>query len=73
MKLGDREIRNFSIPYVIAEIGSNHNGDMNLARKMIDAAKTCGCDAVKFQSWTPESLIAQKEYDLNLQYDDLVL
>lgn len=70
MKLGDREIRNFSIPYVIAEIGSNHNGDMNLARKMIDAAKTCGCDAVKFQSWTPESLIAQKEYDLNLQYDD---
>ena len=70
MKLGDREIRNFSIPYIIAEIGSNHNGDMNLARKMIDAAKTCGCDAVKFQSWTPESLIAQAEYDRNQQYDD---
>ena len=70
MKLGDREIKDFSIPYVIAEIGSNHNGDMNLARKMIDSAKSCGCDAVKFQSWTPESLIAQEEYDRNQHYDD---
>ncbi|MBU4198418.1 MAG: N-acetylneuraminate synthase family protein [Kiritimatiellae bacterium] len=70
MKLGDREVKDFSIPYIIAEIGANHNGDMNLARKMIDSAKSCGCDAVKFQSWTPDSLIAQEEYDRNQQYDD---
>lgn len=35
--------------YVIAEIGANHNGDMSLARELIDAAKECGADAVKFQ------------------------
>lgn len=70
MKLGNREVKSFSIPYVIAEIGANHNGDMNLAKKMIDSAKQCGCDAVKFQSWTPDSLIAKEEYDRNQQYND---
>lgn len=70
MKLGNREIKDFSMPYIIAEIGSNHNGDMDLARKLIDAAKSCGCDAVKFQSWTPDSLICQEEYDRNQKYDD---
>jgi sialic acid synthase SpsE len=70
MKLGDREIKDFSIPYVIAEIGANHNGDMDLAKGMIDSAKSCGCDAVKFQSWTPKSLIAEEEYERNRQYND---
>ncbi|MBW2003488.1 MAG: N-acetylneuraminate synthase family protein [Deltaproteobacteria bacterium] len=70
MKLGDKEVKDFGVPYIIAEIGANHNGDMDLARKMIDSAKACGCDAVKFQSWTPDSLVAQEEYDRNQQYDD---
>ena len=70
MNLGGREVKDFSIPYIIAEIGANHNGDMDLARKMIDSAKSCGCDAVKFQSWTPKSLIAQEEYDCNQHYED---
>ena len=70
MKLGNREVKDFSIPYIIAEIGANHNGDMDLAKKMIDSAKQCGCDAVKFQSWTPDSLIAKEEYDRNQQYND---
>ena len=70
MKLGNREVKDFTIPYIIAEIGANHNGDMNLAKKMIDSAKQCGCDAVKFQSWTPDSLIAKEEYERNQQYDD---
>lgn len=35
--------------FVIAEIGINHNGDINIAKKLIDMAKSCGCDAVKFQ------------------------
>ena len=70
MKFGDREVKDFSIPYVIAEIGANHNGDMDLARRMIDSAKSCGCDAVKFQSWTPDSLVSQEEYDRNKQYND---
>lgn len=66
----NKEIFNFSQPYIIAEIGANHNGDMDLAKKMIDSAVDCGCDAVKFQSWTPQSLIAKEEYDRNQVYDD---
>ncbi len=42
--------------YVIAEIGSNHNRDIGTAKKLIDAAKEAGCDAVKFQSYTAEGL-----------------
>jgi len=45
--------------YVIAEIGVNHNGDMQLARQMIDAAKASGADAVKFQTFTAETLVSQ--------------
>ena len=36
-------------PFLIAEIGINHNGSLNLAKKLIDTAKDCGFDAVKFQ------------------------
>ena len=35
--------------FIIAEIGINHNGDMGICKKLIDAAKNAGCDAVKFQ------------------------
>jgi sialic acid synthase SpsE len=69
-KIGNKEIYNFSKPYIIAEIGANHNGDMDLAKKMIDSAVLCGADAVKFQSWSPKSLIAKEEYDRNQKYDD---
>lgn len=40
--------------YVIAEIGLNHNGDVDIAKKLIDVAATAGADAVKFQKRTPE-------------------
>lgn len=45
--------------FLIAEIGVNHNGDMQLARRMIDAAKSSGADAVKFQTFTAEALVSQ--------------
>lgn len=57
-------------PYIIAEVGSNHNGDVELARKLIDAAKSCGADAVKFQSWRKDSLISKAEYARNTTYAD---
>ena len=38
--------------YIIAEIGINHNGDLNIAKKLIDVAVISGCDAVKFQKRT---------------------
>ena len=49
-------------PYVIAELGSNHNGDMAIAKKLIDAAKKSGADCVKFQSWSKENGV-NKAYD----------
>jgi len=70
MKIGNQEVEDFSKPYIIAEIGATHNGDMDLAKEIIDSAKQCGCDAVKFQSWTPDSLIAKEEYDRNQHYHD---
>ncbi len=64
------ELRNFGKPFIIAEIGANHNGDMNLAKEIIDAAKSCGCDAVKFQSFSDKSLICKAEYEANTKYRD---
>lgn len=57
--------KEFDRPYVIAEIGANHNGDMELAKKMIDVAKECGADCVKFQSWSKDSIFSKKVYDDN--------
>lgn len=44
---------------VVAEIGCNHNGDVNLARKMMKIAKESGASAVKFQSFVPEKLVTR--------------
>jgi N-acetylneuraminate synthase len=49
--------------YCIAEIGINHNGDMNLAKELIDTAKNTGCDAVKFQKRTIEEVYTAEELD----------
>jgi N-acetylneuraminate synthase len=47
--------------YIAAEIGINHNGDLNVARKLIDAAARAGCDAVKFQKRTPEVCVPPEQ------------
>lgn len=49
--------------YFIAEIGLNHNGDLNLAKQLIDVAKASGCDAVKFQKRTPEQCVPKEMRD----------
>ncbi len=69
-KFGDVEVGPGKPPYIIAEVGSNHNGDMQLCRQMIDAAAAAGAHAVKFQSWTDTSLIAEEEYARNTEYSD---
>ncbi|MBX3456302.1 N-acetylneuraminate synthase family protein [Ferrovibrio sp.] len=51
-------------PYIIAEIGANHNGDMELARQLVDSAKAAGADAVKFQSWDT-TIFSKSVYDKN--------
>jgi N-acetylneuraminate synthase len=47
--------------YIIAEIGINHNGDINIAKRLIDVAAAAGCDAVKFQKRTPELCVPEKQ------------
>ncbi len=58
-------IGNQKKPYIIAEVNSSHNGDLELAKRMILEAKACGCSCVKFQSWTEESLYAKTYYKEN--------
>jgi N-acetylneuraminate synthase len=47
--------------FVVAEIGINHNGDLDIARRLIDAAKDAGADAVKFQKRTVEVVYTEEE------------
>lgn len=65
MNFRGKKIANFATPYVVAEIGANHNGDVDLARELIRAAKRAGCDCAKFQSWTKDSIFARQVYDEN--------
>ena len=44
---------------IVAEIGCNHNGSVELAKKMMKKAKEAGADAVKFQSFVPENLVSR--------------
>ena len=48
--------------YVVAEIGVNWDGDFKLAKEMMENAKKCGCDAVKFQSYNPDSVKEHPKY-----------
>jgi N-acetylneuraminate synthase len=52
-------------PYIVAELNSSHNGKVETAMKMIDSAVECGCDCVKFQSWSAESLYSEEYYKDN--------
>ena len=61
MKLGNKKLTHDGPSYIIAEIGINHNGDLNIAKKLIDVAKKAGCDAVKFQKRNPEVCVPEKQ------------
>ncbi|UCE60444.1 MAG: N-acetylneuraminate synthase [Phycisphaerales bacterium] len=72
--IGNREIGSESPCFIIAEAGVNHNGDLALARQLVDAAVAAGADAVKFQTWVTEKLVTPDvrlaEYqEHNLAYD----
>src|SRR5512133_883092 len=54
VKLGNKMVGDGHPAYVIAEIGINHNGDIGIAKQIIDAAVHSGADAVKFQKRTPD-------------------
>ena len=47
--------------YIIAEIGINHNGDLTIAKELIDIAKVAGCDVVKFQKRNTDVCVPLQE------------
>ena len=55
-EIGDRAIGPSEPTYVIAEAGSNHNGNLDTAKELIDVAADAGADAVKFQTFRAEDL-----------------
>jgi len=59
--------RDVSRAYLIAEIGVNHNGDIDLAKQLIDIAKIAGADAVKFQTFSADSLVSPGTPKVNYQ------
>ena len=67
VKIGEKIVGDSYPVFVTAEIGINHNGDMKVAKKLIDLAVLAGCDAVKFQKrtvevvYTPEELAKPRE------------
>jgi N-acetylneuraminate synthase len=68
--IGKFELKNYGEPYIIAEIGANHNGSIDLAKKMIVLAKEKGANCVKFQSWTKDSIFSKVVYDQNYFLND---
>lgn len=64
VKIGERLVGEGYPVFVVAEIGINHNGDLAIAKKLIDAAKEAGCDAVKFQKRTPDICVPPEQRDL---------
>jgi sialic acid synthase SpsE len=66
IKLNDAsELSNFGKPYVIAEMNTSHFGKIETAKEMIQEAKNSGCNCVKFQSWTTDTLYSKTYYDEN--------
>lgn len=63
--ISGRELSDYGRPYFVAEVNSSHNGNVEVAKQMIAAAAEAGCDCVKFQSWSAESLYSQSYYKDN--------
>ncbi|MHA7733138.1 N-acetylneuraminate synthase family protein [Nitrosopumilus sp. S6] len=63
VKIGNKTIGDGYPCYIIAEIGSNFDGNLAKAKKLIKLAKSCGADAAKFQAFKTENLIAKKGFE----------
>lgn len=63
LKLGKRIVGDGHPAYIVGEIGINHNGDLEIAKQLIDLAKWAGVDAVKFQKRTPELAVPADQRD----------
>lgn len=79
IRIGDRELGAGRPVFVIAEAGCNHENDFDRAKEMVAAAAQAGADAVKFQTFNPDTLVtrdAPKFWDIpgpgNTQYEEFV-
>jgi N-acetylneuraminate synthase len=61
VSVGNKQLGPGQPCYIIAEIGINHNGEVDLAKRLISIAAASGCDAVKFQKRTPEICVPQAQ------------
>lgn len=69
IRIGDRWVGPDDAPYFIAEVGSNFDGSLAEAKRLVDAAKEARADAVKFQSFTAETLVSGPSFnDLKIGY-----
>ena len=77
VKIGNKIVGHNQRCYIVAEIGINHNGSLDIAKKLIDVAVDSGCDAVKFQKrtidvvYTPEDLARLRENPFGTTNGDL--
>jgi N-acetylneuraminate synthase len=63
-KVGKINIGDGHPVFIVAEIGINHNGSLDVAKKLIESAKAAGCDAVKFQKRTPEICVPKDQWNI---------
>lgn len=59
IKIGDKLVGDGEPCFFVAEAGINHNGDVDIAKKLVDAAKECGADAIKFQTFKAKKLLSK--------------
>lgn len=64
IKIGDTEIGQGLPTYIVGEIGINHNGDLDVVKKLVDVAAKTGLNAVKFQKRTPELCVPRDQWDI---------
>ena len=64
IKIGNRLVGDGMPVYICGEIGINHNGSVDIAKKLIDVAASAGCDAVKFQKRTPEICVPPEQRNI---------
>ena len=65
VQLGKRKVGSGNRPFIIAEAGLNHNGDLKIAKKLIDNAAECKCDAIKFQTFQKDGRVSGSVKSVN--------
>ena len=71
INIGNNFIENKTPSYIIAEAGVNHNGSLELVKKLIDAAKEVVADAVKFQTFKAENIVLKGAPKAEYQIKDI--